>query len=143
MNNIRYKHMRSLFANNDSDHLEHHGILGMKWGIRRFQNKDGSYTAEGKKRYGFDTEVRNHAKNLVKDEYELKEIGFKEYMKDWENRRDRQERDLEYIRENDQYLAERLKEADKIAKRLNDPVTEEEEEKISKEVNDIMAGCFN
>ena len=30
--------------------LAHHGILGMKWGIRRFQNKDGSLTALGKKR---------------------------------------------------------------------------------------------
>lgn len=35
----------------DSSYLEHHGILGQKWGIRRFQNKDGSRTAEGKKRY--------------------------------------------------------------------------------------------
>lgn len=31
--------------------LEHHGIKGMKWGVRRFQNKDGSLTAAGKKRY--------------------------------------------------------------------------------------------
>lgn len=30
--------------------LAHHGILGQKWGVRRFQNKDGSLTAEGKKR---------------------------------------------------------------------------------------------
>lgn len=30
--------------------LYHHGILGQKWGIRRFQNKDGSYTTEGKRR---------------------------------------------------------------------------------------------
>ena len=30
--------------------LEHHGVLGQKWGIRRYQNKDGSLTAEGKKR---------------------------------------------------------------------------------------------
>lgn len=30
--------------------LSHHGIKGQKWGIRRFQNKDGSLTAEGKKR---------------------------------------------------------------------------------------------
>lgn len=31
--------------------LRHHGILGMKWGVRRFQRKDGSLTAAGKKRY--------------------------------------------------------------------------------------------
>ena len=35
----------------DSDHLEHHGILGQKWGIRRFQNPDGTLTEDGKKRY--------------------------------------------------------------------------------------------
>ena len=31
--------------------LRHHGIKGQKWGVRRFQNADGSLTAEGKKRY--------------------------------------------------------------------------------------------
>ena len=34
--------------------LYHHGIKGMKWGIRRFQNEDGSLTAAGKKRYDDD-----------------------------------------------------------------------------------------
>ena len=29
----------------------HWGILGMKWGLRRYQNPDGSLTSEGKKRY--------------------------------------------------------------------------------------------
>ena len=31
--------------------LEHHGILGQKWGVRRYQNKDGSFTAAGRARY--------------------------------------------------------------------------------------------
>lgn len=35
--------------------LNHHGVRGQKWGIRRFQNKDGSLTPAGKKRYGDDT----------------------------------------------------------------------------------------
>ena len=32
-------------------YLEHHGIKGMKWGVRRFRNEDGSLTETGKKRY--------------------------------------------------------------------------------------------
>ena len=32
-------------------YLAHHGIKGMKWGVRRFQNEDGSLTSAGKKRY--------------------------------------------------------------------------------------------
>lgn len=34
-----------------SDYLAHHGILGQKWGVRRYQNEDGSLTEAGKKRY--------------------------------------------------------------------------------------------
>lgn len=34
-----------------TDELYHHGIRGMRWGIRRYQNADGSLTAAGRKRY--------------------------------------------------------------------------------------------
>ena len=33
-------------------YLAHHGVKGQKWGVRRYQNDDGSLTEEGKRRYG-------------------------------------------------------------------------------------------
>lgn len=38
-----------------SNAISHHGIKGQKWGIRRYQNEDGSLTPEGRERYGYDT----------------------------------------------------------------------------------------
>ena len=34
----------------ETNYLQHHGVRGMKWGVRNYQNKDGSYTALGKSR---------------------------------------------------------------------------------------------
>lgn len=43
--------------------LEHYGILGQKWGIRRYQNEDGTLTEEGKRRYGSDKAYDSESKN--------------------------------------------------------------------------------
>lgn len=40
----------------------HHGIKGQKWGIRRYQNPDGSLTPEGQKRYDRDVRENNAKK---------------------------------------------------------------------------------
>ena len=41
-----------------SDSLAHHGIKGQKWGIRRYQNSDGSLTDAGKRRYSTNAKKR-------------------------------------------------------------------------------------
>ena len=46
------------------DYVVHHGILGQKWGVRRYQNADGSYTAAGRARYLSD--VRSRGGNVKK-----------------------------------------------------------------------------
>jgi len=48
----------------------HHGIKGQKWGIRRFQNEDGTLTEEGLKRYGHDYDKKGRLKRSAKKDDE-------------------------------------------------------------------------
>lgn len=49
----------------DEDYLMHHGIRGQKWGIRRFQNADGTLTSAGQKRYGEKVTMHNGKTNWL------------------------------------------------------------------------------
>lgn len=51
-------------------YLVHHGIKGQKWGIRRYQNEDGTLTAEGKRRYFNDDEYMQNYKSSTTRKYE-------------------------------------------------------------------------
>lgn len=48
-----------------TDVICHHGILGMKWGIRRYQNKDGSLTAEGRARLNIDKMIAGRTEDVL------------------------------------------------------------------------------
>ena len=58
-----------------SDELQHWGIKGMKWGVRRYQNADGSLTPAGKKRYRdeaakIERQLNTNKKGITSEDYE-------------------------------------------------------------------------
>ena len=75
-------------------YLSHHGIKGQKWGVRRYQNEDGTLTIEGKKRYGSsksepDTWKKEEAKDLSNEELDRRNARMQKentYKQNIENR---------------------------------------------------------
>lgn len=55
---------------NSTNTLKHYGIKGMKWGVRRFQNFNGTLTDEGKKRYGSSANPRRAMRKDIKADME-------------------------------------------------------------------------
>ena len=110
-------------------YLAHYGIKGQKWGIRRYQNSDGSLTAEGRARYGYSKsafkEYSDNASKIWRDrssEYEkidkqkeryeqnnFKKLGFKDWQEAYDKAR----------QQNSDIYSGKLKYADSIWKSIN------------------------
>lgn len=121
------------------NYLAHHGILGQKWGVRRFQNTDGSYTAAGKERYGRGESRKNpeltprgesrKQKDLTKDSKyaSAKEVSIRKGAVDKLNRTHVAVSNLNRSTSHIERLANKYK-----AKRMSD-------EELDKEIEKLMA----
>lgn len=72
---------------NDSSILMHYGIKGQKWGVRRFQNIDGTLTKEGKERYSSSEKDSGEKKKKSENETESKEGAPVKTRKELRNER--------------------------------------------------------
>ena len=87
--------------------LYHHGIKGQKWGIRRFQNEDGTLTEEGKRRYGVtDTGTGGNKKSRYGRGREISKAEQEFYN-----------RELRKQKESNKESNEAKKESERLAKR--------------------------
>lgn len=85
------------------DYLSHHGILGQKWGVRRYQDYDGSLTAAGRSRYG-----KTRWTNIDGSINEEGKYHFQKFAK-------------KQIKKNNKYYNKHIKKYKKLADSTDDP----------------------
>lgn len=106
------------------DYISHHGVKGMKWGVRKYQNKDGSLTSAGKKHLGiYNTHVQRKKSNkqqahILAKKY--KKFDNKDFLSDKEQKEhDSISRSIDKLRidTNEHYKANRrsIRVGEKIA----------------------------
>ena len=101
--------MEEVCLNNE---LYHHGIKNMKWGIRRFQNKDGSLTPAGKKRYDKEVAKLKAEKKKLRNEISVQKKADK--LKQLEKERDVLKAQSKNLKKNSKTTTQEDKQAETI-----------------------------
>jgi len=143
----------------DKCYISHHGILGQHWGVRRYQNPDGSLTPEGRKRYAKSLAVVDFAKSGLKslrdesaleyatnqNNYEVLKRGVEENEKEGWSREDQfrrypyMESGINKTRRTAEYNKAQVQLIDAMSKKVSDiDVTKQSFEDTVKLVHDIL-----
>jgi hypothetical protein len=134
--------------------IEHHGIKGMRWGVRRFQNEDGTLTDEGKKHYGALNEHSDYKNNpqYIKDRAKLQrsiqKAKFKADLKEQKARtkvdskeQNRQNKEaLKFDKAHDKMDIQKAKALRNIERKATNSEIKTEENASRKKIKSIIIG---
>lgn len=113
--------------------LKHYGVLGMKWGVRRYQNKDGSLTYEGQKRY--DRDKRENASKKKDNRIDVSKPDPNRWVKeDLERRKKVVSSTSDLIKEMDKLEKSGRTSPKKIREDLSNMSDQEIRQKINREL---------
>ena len=109
--------MSTFYIIPSNDDIQHHGVLGMKWGVRRYENKGGSYTQKGINNFNNSLSKYESAKKKLKDEKQAKNVTV-ETKQEYKNTKRQLKEDYKQIKKD--YRADKGKDLYQSGKTVTD-----------------------